>query len=304
MSSKRKSAAPYVEKTGRKSSKKSKPVADAPPAEAGETTVPPVVADAPSASDPDRVPLAQVMKKAGKSKGGKKPAAAKPAKVLKAASEPKPKKLSGLDAAAQVLAGAKEPMNSKDLIKTMADQGLWTSPGGKTPHATLYAAMLREITEKGKDARFKKADRGLFTLAGTHHHFRPYRLGLAGAFSRVVHIQISRSAGGQQFPAHEAIDMPLSTNRFVMLVCPGTSRQARIPFSLSEGDVENAIEDGVTSPDDPLDKQLADTAYYMVVTRRVCQDTRLLSCPWIVVCNGQIIGRNALAADISLTDFE
>ena len=126
---------------------------------------PSFVADAPLASDPDRVPLSEAMKKPSKSKGGKKPAAAKPAKAPKAPAEAKVKKLSGLDAAAQVLASAKDPMNSKDLIKAMADQGRWSSPGGKTPHSTLYAAMLREITVKGKDARFKKADRGLFTIA-------------------------------------------------------------------------------------------------------------------------------------------
>ena len=39
------------------------------------------------------------------------------------------------------------------------------SPGGKTPAATLYSAILREIQTKGKEARFKKSDRGLFTLA-------------------------------------------------------------------------------------------------------------------------------------------
>jgi hypothetical protein len=44
----------------------------------------------------------------------------------------------------------------------MAEKKLWTSPGGKTPHATLYSALLREIGAKGKDARFKKAERGKF----------------------------------------------------------------------------------------------------------------------------------------------
>ena len=43
-------------------------------------------------------------------------------------------------------------------------QGLWTSPGGATPDATLYASILRDL-RKGKDARFKKTDRGQFTLA-------------------------------------------------------------------------------------------------------------------------------------------
>ncbi len=110
-------------------------------------------------------------------KAAKKPAATKtrksaskpktaPAKKVKAAGEAKPKKLSAIDAAAQVLAASKEPLNSKQLIEAMAAKGLWSSPGGKTPHATLYSAILREIGTKGKEARFKKTDRGHFTAAG------------------------------------------------------------------------------------------------------------------------------------------
>jgi hypothetical protein len=75
--------------------------------------------------------------------------------------------MSALDAAAQVLANAKEPMNTKAMIEAMAAKGLWTSPGGKTPHATLYAAILREINNKGAEARFQKVDCGQFTLRGT-----------------------------------------------------------------------------------------------------------------------------------------
>jgi hypothetical protein len=52
------------------------------------------------------------------------------------------------------------------MVDAMSVQGLWTSPGGKTPHATLYASILREINAKGKDSRFKKVDRGQFTAAG------------------------------------------------------------------------------------------------------------------------------------------
>lgn len=37
-------------------------------------------------------------------------------------------------------------------------------PGGKTPHATLYSAILREIATKGNEARFKKTERGHFTI--------------------------------------------------------------------------------------------------------------------------------------------
>ncbi len=73
-------------------------------------------------------------------------------------------KLSGLDAAAQILAKAKEPMGYTSIVEQAIGGGLW-SPGGKTPHATLYAAIIREIAKKGKDARFKKVDRGRFQLA-------------------------------------------------------------------------------------------------------------------------------------------
>ena len=65
-----------------------------------------------------------------KTKTTKKAPAAKPAK-----------KMSAIDAAAKLLAASKEPMNCKALIETMAKKGLWTSPGGKTPHATLYTVV-------------------------------------------------------------------------------------------------------------------------------------------------------------------
>ena len=71
-------------------------------------------------------------------KGKKAERAAKAPKAAKAAKE---KKVSALDAAAQVLASAKEPMNSKALIEQMAAKGLWTSPGGATPHATLGGCL-------------------------------------------------------------------------------------------------------------------------------------------------------------------
>jgi hypothetical protein len=44
----------------------------------------------------------------------------------------------------------------------MAEKGLWTSPGGKTPAATLYSSILRELQTKGANARFKKVERGKF----------------------------------------------------------------------------------------------------------------------------------------------
>jgi hypothetical protein len=74
-------------------------------------------------------------------------------------------KLSALDAAARVLEETGRPMTCKELIATMALKGYWTTPGGKTPWATLYAAILRELSVKGKQARFAKASRGHFTRA-------------------------------------------------------------------------------------------------------------------------------------------
>ena len=87
--------------------------------------------------------------------------AAKPAKA-KAADG----KLSCLDAAAKVLAEKKAPMTTKEMIEAMAAKGYWSSPNGQTPAATLYSAILREIKTKGKEARFKKTDRGQFEIRG------------------------------------------------------------------------------------------------------------------------------------------
>jgi short subunit dehydrogenase-like uncharacterized protein len=53
-------------------------------------------------------------------------------------------------------------MRAVEMIDAMRARCLWTSPGGKTPAASLYAAIIREIAAKGEKARFKKADRGLF----------------------------------------------------------------------------------------------------------------------------------------------
>jgi HB1, ASXL, restriction endonuclease HTH domain len=92
--------------------------------------------------------------------------AAKPKLQRKAPAEPEDKKLSALDAAAKVLAEKRKPMSCQELIGAMAVKGYWTSPGGKTPAATLYSAMLREITTKGDQARFTKTGRGYFAYQG------------------------------------------------------------------------------------------------------------------------------------------
>ena len=85
-------------------------------------------------------------------------------KATKPAAKPEGQRLSQIKAAIEVLAKAGEPMNCKAMVQTMGERGLWTSPGGATPEATLYASILRDL-RKGKDARFKKVGRGQFTLA-------------------------------------------------------------------------------------------------------------------------------------------
>lgn len=73
------------------------------------------------------------------------------------------KKLSCVKAALQVLETAGEPMNSQEMITAMVEQNLWESPGGKTPHATLYSAILRDL-KRGDESRFVKTERGRFTV--------------------------------------------------------------------------------------------------------------------------------------------
>ena len=92
----------------------------------------------------------------------KAPKAKKAAKPAKATGDGK---LSALDAAARVLVEAGTPLNAKQMIDAMGAKGYWTSPGGKTPHATLYSAILREINTKGDACRFRKVARGNFEAA-------------------------------------------------------------------------------------------------------------------------------------------
>jgi hypothetical protein len=95
--------------------------------------------------NPDLVPLSQ-MNKAKKA-------------------EAKVKKVSCLDAAVQVLKSEGKPMTCKAMIDAMFAKKLWHSDA-PTPAATLYSAILRELQPKKTEARFKKTDRGLFTING------------------------------------------------------------------------------------------------------------------------------------------
>ncbi len=95
------------------------------------------------------------------SAGGKVTATDKPTK--KGDVPAKPKHISGLDAAAQVLTEAGAAMGSRQIVDVMLAKGLWKT-SGKTPHATIYAAIIRDIQRKGSQSRFEKVARGKFTL--------------------------------------------------------------------------------------------------------------------------------------------
>ena len=113
-------------------------------------------------------------KPASKGKGARPAKPAKPAKkkrVAPAGTTRKPRakaegKMSGLDAAARVLAESKQPMRVDEIVEAARAKGYWESKAGKTPGATVYAAIIREIRDKGADSRFVKKDRGLFAASG------------------------------------------------------------------------------------------------------------------------------------------
>lgn len=71
---------------------------------------------------------------------------------------------SGLDLAARVLAEAREALDCKTIAERAIAAGWITN--GKTPHATLHAAIIREIAGKGAGSRFRKSDRGRFEASG------------------------------------------------------------------------------------------------------------------------------------------
>ena len=84
----------------------------------------------------------------------------------KGAPQAKEKRVGLVDAAILVLHEAgNKPMNVKEIIEVVLARKLWSTTG-KTPGATLYSCILREIQKKGTEARFVKAERGKFALAG------------------------------------------------------------------------------------------------------------------------------------------
>jgi hypothetical protein len=68
------------------------------------------------------------------------------------------KKLSGLGAAARVLVEAGKAMKAGEIVEAMTTKGYWTSKAGKTPAATIYAAIITHIAKKGTDSMFARGE--------------------------------------------------------------------------------------------------------------------------------------------------
>jgi hypothetical protein len=122
----------------------------------------PIVADeAAGAADvgPKGEPAAKAAKDATAAAGGDTDK--RGAKKNKAPKEPKPERHSLLNLAAKILAESAEPLNCQQMVEKVLATGLWQTKG-RTPAATLYSAILRQIQTKGEQARFRKVERGKF----------------------------------------------------------------------------------------------------------------------------------------------
>jgi hypothetical protein len=137
----------------------------APTADAAPT---PVEEPTPATAEPPAEPVAAEATPESEPASTEQAAEATPAKKRRTrtpkAESPCEKKPSALDAAARILAEEHRPMGCQEMIGAMAIKGYWTSPGGKTPAATLYSALLREIDTKGNASRFVKVGKGQFAL--------------------------------------------------------------------------------------------------------------------------------------------
>ena len=73
------------------------------------------------------------------------------------------KKLSLLNAALLVLKRSRTPLNTKEILAQVIEEGLWSPNGAKTPEQSLYSAFFRETKEKEMPrVRKSAARRGAF----------------------------------------------------------------------------------------------------------------------------------------------
>ena len=91
---------------------------------------------------------------------------------------------------------------------------------------------------------------------------------------------------------------------FELVFNPGTDRVERLPFTVSEAQLEDGIDVGRVETDKPFDEQLRQCAYHMVLELQVCNKIdRISEEPWVLVCRGKIFRRNHLAMGITEHDL-
>ena len=86
---------------------------------------------------------------------------------------------------------------------------------------------------------------------------------------------------------------------FELVFHPGTKREERIGFTVSEANLDDGISYGRVEADDPIQEQMLACAYHMVLELEVCRDVeRIAGEPWVIAYRGKIIGRNVGAVDV------
>ena len=89
-----------------------------------------------------------------------------------------------------------------------------------------------------------------------------------------------------------------------LLFHPGSDHEERIPFSVSEASIDDAIDYGRAERAMPFNEQIDATAYHMVLELHVCRDAeRIGNEPWVIVRDRRIIGRNHLAMGVREDDL-
>jgi len=105
--------------------------------------------------------------------------------VARAARTPReagaPRKPGLLTLAANLLAENGRSMGCKAIVQELDERGLWSPGIGKTPDASLHAAISTEIKTRGDQSRFIRAGKGLF--AASEHGLALYRAAQGNAAS-------------------------------------------------------------------------------------------------------------------------
>ena len=89
-----------------------------------------------------------------------------------------------------------------------------------------------------------------------------------------------------------------------LLFHPGSDHEERIPFSMSEANIDDALDYGRVERAMQFNEKIDATAYHMVLELNVCRDVeRISSEPWVIVRDGRIAGRNHLAMSVREDDL-